>query len=381
MNLLDRLARVGLSANSLRENTLLSRLPVLPERVNFQRHAFCRQQVGWPICPDGFFIPGFSHNPEKIMATSLLALIDDIASVLDDVALLSKVAAKKTAGVLGDDLALNAQQVSGVKANRELPVVWAVARGSFINKAILVPAALAISSFAPWAVTPLLMAGGAYLCFEGFEKLAHRFLRGAGGQAAERRALVAALADPSLDLLTVEKTKIKGAVRTDFILSAEIVTITLGTVQSSPFITQLTVLSGIAVVMTVGVYGLVAGIVKLDDAGLYLSERPAGNGLRSLQRSLGRGILHAAPWLMKGLSVAGTAAMFLVGGGILTHGIPLLRHAVEALALRADGVNGVGAVLATVTPWAVNIGVGLLTGALVLLVVTLVKRIKPGNRS
>lgn len=312
------------------------------------------------------------------MATSLLALIDDIASVLDDVALLSKVAAKKTAGVLGDDLALNAQQVSGVKANRELPVVWAVAKGSFINKAILVPAALIISALAPWAVTPLLMVGGAYLCFEGFEKLAHRFLPGAAGRAAEHQALLDALADPALDLLALEKVKIKGAVRTDFILSAEIVTITLGTVQSSAFTTQLTVLSGVAVAMTVGVYGLVAGIVKIDDAGLYLSERAGASAVRQFLRSLGRLILRAAPWLMKGLSVAGTAAMFLVGGGILAYGITPLRQAIEALAKQAGAVNGAGALLATVTPWIMDIGVGLLAGALVLLGVTLVKRAKPG---
>ncbi len=311
------------------------------------------------------------------MATSLLALIDDIASVLDDVALLSKLAAKKTAGVLGDDLALNAQQVSGVKVERELPVVWAVAKGSFINKAILVPAALAISALAPWAVTPLLMAGGAYLCFEGVEKLAHRFLQDAAGHEIERDALVAALADPALDLLELEKSKIKGAVRTDFILSAEIVTITLGTVQTSPFATQLTVLSGIAVVMTVGVYGLVAGIVKIDDGGLYLSRRAGSNALRRFQRSLGRAILHAAPWLMKGLSVAGTVAMFLVGGGILVHGITPLRDAIKVLAQQAGAVNGVGAMLATVTPWAMSIGVGLLVGALVLLVITLAKQAKP----
>ncbi|MBK5205726.1 MAG: DUF808 domain-containing protein [Polaromonas sp.] len=312
------------------------------------------------------------------MATSLLALIDDIASVLDDVALLSKVAAKKTASVLGDDLALNAQQVAGVKVDRELPVVWAVAKGSFINKLILVPAALAISALAPWAVTPLLMVGGAFLCFEGFEKLAHRFMLSAAERAAEHEALLTALVDPAVDLLAVEKSKIKGAVRTDFILSAEIVAITLGTVQGSPFITQLVVLSGIAVLMTAGVYGLVAGIVKIDDGGLYLSERAGANTVHRFQRSLGRGILRAAPWLMKGLSVAGTVAMFLVGGGILTHGITPLHHAIEALAHQAGDLSGAGALLATVTPWAMNIGVGLLAGALVLLAVTLVKRVWAG---
>ena len=312
------------------------------------------------------------------MATSLLALIDDIASVLDDVALLSKVAAKKTAGVLGDDLALNAQQVSGVKANRELPVVWAVAKGSFINKAILVPAALAISAFAPWAVTPLLMVGGAFLCYEGFEKLAHKFLRSATEQAAEREALASALAGPSVDLREVEKTKIKGAIRTDFILSAEIVAITLGTVQGSPFTTQLAVLSGIALAMTAGVYGLVAGIVKLDDAGLYLSKHEGGGGWSRFQRSLGRSILAAAPWLMKALSVAGTAAMFLVGGSILTHGLPPLQHAIEAVTERVNDVSGIGPLLAAVAPLLLDALVGLVAGVLVLSAVTLVKRMKAG---
>lgn len=308
------------------------------------------------------------------MATSLLALIDDITSVLDDVALLSKVAAKKTAGVLGDDLALNAQQVSGVRAERELPVVWAVARGSFINKAILVPAALAISAFAPWAVTPLLMVGGAFLCFEGFEKLAHKFLHSAAEQATAREALSSALADPAVDLCAVEKDKIRGAIRTDFILSAEIVAITLGTVQSSPFVTQLTVLGGIAVAMTVGVYGLVAGIVKLDDGGLYLSRQARDGAMSRLQRSVGRGILRSAPWLMKGLSVAGTIAMFLVGGGILTHGVPVLDHAIETLAAQAATLAGF---LAAVTPLLADALVGVLAGALVLGGVMLVKKALP----
>ncbi len=293
-------------------------------------------------------------------ASSLIALIDDIASVLDDVALLSKVAAKKTAGVLGDDLALNAQQVAGVSADRELPVVWAVAKGSFINKAILVPAALAISAFAPWAVTPLLMVGGAYLCFEGFEKLAHRLLH--REQAAEGdAALRAAVADPAVDLLAFERDKVKGAIRTDFILSAEIIAITLGTVAESVFVTQLAVLAGIAVLMTVGVYGFVAGIVKLDDLGLYLSQRSGG-----LTRAVGRGLLGAAPWLMKFLSVAGTAAMFLVGGGILVHGVPALAHAIEA------AVPGWAAALA-------NGGVGVLAGALVLALVTAAQRLRPAR--
>jgi predicted DNA repair protein MutK len=297
------------------------------------------------------------------MASSLLALLDDIATILDDVSLLAKVAAKKTAGVLGDDLALNAQQVAGLQADRELPVVWAVARGSFVNKAILVPAALAISAFAPWAVTPLLMVGGAFLCYEGFEKLAHKLLRSRSFDDAHRQELARALANPDADLCAIEKDKIKGAVRTDFILSAEIIAITLGTVAQSEFAVQLAVLSGIAVVMTIGVYGLVGAIVKIDDFGLYLSRR-AG----ALSRRTGDAILRAAPWLMKGLSVAGTAAMFLVGGGILVHGIAPLDHAIESvaktlaevslpaastlLALLMKGLSGVaagGAVLAAVT--------------------------------
>ena len=304
------------------------------------------------------------------MASSLFLLIDDIATILDDVALLSKVAAKKTAGVLGDDLALNAQQVAGVKAERELPVVWAVAKGSFINKAILVPSALAISSFAPWAVTPLLMAGGAYLCFEGFEKLAHKYLHSKSEQADQRQALVASVSSPTVDLVAVEKDKIKGAIRTDFILSAEIIVITLGTVQASPFITQVSVLSSIAIIMTVGVYGLVAGIVKLDDGGLYLSQRVGADAWRAFQRSFGRGILWLAPWLMKGLSVAGTIAMFLVGGGILTHGITPLHHAIEQFTAKMGGV------MATIAPLLMDAVVGLITGALVLLVVTLFKRFR-----
>jgi uncharacterized protein len=296
------------------------------------------------------------------MASSLLLLLDDIATVLDDVSILTKVAAKKTAGVLGDDLALNAQQVAGVKADRELPVVWAVAKGSFINKAILVPAALLISAFAPWAVIPLLMIGGAFLCFEGVEKLAHKFLHKEEAQADQDK-LEAALLDGSVDLRAVEKEKIKGAIRTDFILSAEIIVISLGVVAGQPFQTQLVVLVGIAVAMTVGVYGLVAGIVKLDDMGLYLSQR-AG----VVTRAIGRGLLGLAPWLMKARSVAGTAAMFLVGGGILVHGVPALGHAVEAWAVNA------GSLLGGLGSMAVNAGVGIVAGAIVLAAVELGKK-------
>jgi len=263
------------------------------------------------------------------MASSLLALIDDIATLLDDVAILSKVAVKKTAGVLGDDLALNAQQVSGVDATRELPVVWAVAKGSFINKLILVPSALLISAFAPWAVMPLLMLGGLFLCYEGFEKIAHKLLHSQKEDADHHQQLVNAVANPQVDLLAFEKGKIKGAIRTDFILSAEIIVITLGTVAAVGFKEQVAVLSTIAVIMTVGVYGLVAGIVKLDDLGLYLNSlKGAGQGL---QRRIGAAILVAAPYLMKSLSVLGTAAMFMVGGSIIVHGIPPLHHWVEHL--------------------------------------------------
>ena len=304
------------------------------------------------------------------MATgSLLTLIDDIASVLDDVAILSKIAAKKTAGVLGDDLALNAQQVSGVAADRELPVVWAVAKGSFINKAILVPAALAISAFAPWLVTPLLMVGGAYLCFEGFEKLAHRFMHSRADDAQQHAELKQALADPKVDLVALERDKIKGAIRTDFVLSAEIIAITLGTVASASFTTQVVVLTGIALLMTVGVYGFVAGIVKLDDLGLWLSRRPG-----AVAQALGRSIVRAAPWLMKALSVAGTAAMFLVGGGILVHGVPVLDHAIE------QAVQQYGAVAQLLLPSVADAVVGMLAGALVLFLVLLVRSFKPGSR-
>jgi uncharacterized protein len=266
------------------------------------------------------------------MATSFLALLDDIATVLDDVAILTKAATAKTAGVLGDDLALNAQQVAGVRAERELPVVWAVAKGSLVNKCILVPAALAVSALAPWAVLPLLMVGGAFLCYEGFEKLAHKFLRGREEDDAHHAELTRALADPAIDLVAIEKEKIRGAVRTDFILSAEIIVITLGTVAAAAFPVRVAVLVGIALIMTAGVYGLVAGIVKLDDGGLYLSRRTGDTALAGMARGVGRAVLRTAPWLMKGLSVAGTAAMFLVGGGIIVHGTPPLHHAIERAA-------------------------------------------------
>lgn len=290
--------------------------------------------------------------------SSLLVLIDDIAAVLDDVALMTKMAAKKTSGVLGDDLALNAQQVSGVRAEREIPVVWAVAKGSFINKLILVPTALLISAFAPWAVIPLLMLGGAYLCFEGFEKLAHKFLHSKVEDQAEHAQLAEAVADPATDLVAFEKDKIKGAIRTDFILSAEIIAITLGIVADAQLTQQVIVLSGIAIVMTIGVYGLVAGIVKLDDLGLWLTQKPG-----QVARSIGGAILSAAPYMMKSLSVIGTAAMFMVGGGILTHGVPAVHHWIETVS------QSTGA-LAWLMPTLLNAVAGIIAGAVVLAVVS-----------
>jgi predicted DNA repair protein MutK len=297
-------------------------------------------------------------------AANLLTLLDDIASILDDVSVMTKVAAKKTAGVLGDDLALNAQQVTGVQAERELPVVWAVAKGSLLNKAILVPLALLISAFAPWAVSPLLMVGGAYLCYEGAEKLAHRWLHAEAERAAQHQNHVDNLQHAPKQTLALEKDKIKGAVRTDFVLSAEIIAITLGVTQGQPLLEQFAVLAGISVLMTLGVYGLVAGIVKLDDLGLFLSQRR-----QPLLQTGGRAILRAAPWLMKGLSVVGTAAMFLVGGGILAHGLtalaPLLHTLEAAGGWRALlGVNGLNALL------------GLAAGALLVALQSLLRQLR-----
>ena len=312
--------------------------------------------------------------------SSLLALIDDIATILDDVALLTKVAAKKTTGVLGDDLALNAQQVAGVRAERELPVVWAVAKGSARNKAILVPAALAISAFAPWAVTPLLMIGGLFLCYEGFEKVAHKLMHSHDEDKAHHDGLVQALADPKVDLVAYEKDKISGAVRTDFILSAEIIAITLGTVAEAEFTTQLTVLVGIAILMTIGVYGLVAAIVKLDDGGLYLARTAGPGGLGQLQKRFGELIVNAAPYLMRLLTIAGTIAMFLVGGGILTHGIP---HAHEWIHHLADGIGAtpsVGGLLKAITPTLVDAVVGIVAGGVTLVAVSLFQRVKGGAK-
>ncbi|ATP09148.1 hypothetical protein CF134_19990 [Aeromonas salmonicida] len=302
--------------------------------------------------------------------TSLLALLDDIASVLDDVALMTKVAAKKTAGVLGDDLALNAEQVSGVRAERELPVVWAVAKGSFRNKLILVPAAIAISALVPWLITPLLMLGGAYLCFEGAEKLAHKLLP---HDAAEGEPSSQVVPD---DLVAFEQQKVKGAIRTDFILSAEIIVIALGTVQGSSLGLQISVVAGIALLMTVGVYGLVGLIVKLDDIGLHLLQKSDGSALR---RAVGQGLLVTAPRLMHLLALVGTIAMFMVGGGILVHGWPFAHHLIEGAAGALATLPTVGTVLAAITPTLLNAVAGVVAGLLLVLAMTLVSKLKPAK--
>ena len=294
--------------------------------------------------------------------SSLLLLIDDIAAVLDDVSVMTKVAAKKTAGVLGDDLAVNAEKVTGVRAERELPVVWAVAKGSFINKLILVPLALLASFFMPWLIIPALLAGGLYLCFEGFEKLAHKFLH-ADEQARDHERLVEQLANPKVDLVAFEQKKIKGAVRTDFILSAEIIVLTLGIVADSKFITQVGVLAGISIIMTVGVYGLVAGIVKLDDAGLYLYQRQGEQAWPRFLRWFGQRLINFAPRLMKALGVIGTVAMFMVGGGILLHNIPVLGHTVEQFA------HGLQPLMAAIAPTLAGLLIGLLAGGIIVALV------------
>lgn len=300
---------------------------------------------------------------------SLLTLIDDIATLLDDVAVMTKVAVKKTAGVLGDDLALNAQQVTGVRAERELPVVWAVAMGSLLNKVILVPMALLISAFAPWAVVPLLMLGGAFLCFEGFEKIAHRWLHTSDEEQQKHADHIKANANEDVDLVEFEKEKIKGAIRTDFILSAEIIVISLGTVASAAFGHQVAVLVGISLLMTVGVYGLVAGIVKLDDLGMWMARSRAASS-----QAIGNLIVSTAPWLMKTLSVVGTAAMFLVGGSIIAHGVPWLTHFIHPVEVAA-----VSPPFVKLWQWlmtaAADALLGVVVGGMVLATVSIVKLI------
>lgn len=300
--------------------------------------------------------------------SSLLALLDDIAAVLDDISVMTKMAAKKTSGVLGDDLALNAQQVTGVRAEREIPVVWAVAKGSFINKLILVPLALLISAFAPWAITPLLMVGGAYLCFEGAEKLMHKYLHSKEdpSEKSEKMAIMS-----TEELAIFEKKKIKGAIRTDFVLSAEIIAITLGIVSSTGLMNQLIVLSLIAIVMTIGVYGLVAGIVKLDDLGFYLQKKTS-----NFLSQFGKSLIHATPYLMKMLSVVGTAAMFMVGGGILTHGIHVIYQWIEEITLVTAITPIIGPFMQLITPPIANLMFGLIIGIVLVLIFSLSKKIK-----
>ncbi len=312
----------------------------------------------------------FAGKLRGTVASSLLALLDDITTILDDVAVLTKLSAKKTAGVLGDDLALNAEQVTGVDPSRELPVVWAVAKGSAWNKVILVPAALAVSAIASWLVTVLLMLGGAFLCFEGFEKVAHKLFHPPASDDAARSAHAAAVANPAVDLVAMERDKIRGAVRTDFILSGEIVVIALGTVADKPFVTQLGVLVAMSALMTVGVYGLVAAIVKLDDAGLALTKRGGGGA------KLGRALLWGAPYLMKALSVAGTAAMFLVGGGIVVHGVPPVEALFTTWTAAAAGVPGVGGLLGFVTGVALPGLAGMVAGAVLVGLLSVAKRLR-----
>ncbi|MBY7799796.1 DUF808 domain-containing protein [Vibrio fluvialis] len=298
---------------------------------------------------------------------SLLTLLDDIATVLDDVAVMSKVAAKKTAGVLGDDLALNAQQVSGVAAEREIPVVWAVAKGSFRNKLILVPAALIISSIAPWLIMPLLLLGGLFLCFEGAEKVLEKLFH----SQPEKKPEEAIEELSQLNVEEYEQKKIKGAIRTDFILSAEIIVIALGTVQGKEMLTQIVVVSLIAVIMTAGVYGLVAGIVKLDDLGFYLERKSKGEGLRA---RLGSGLVSFAPKLMKGLTVVGTAAMFLVGGGIVVHNVPVIHHWIEPVLMDLPNLS----LVSSLVPALLNGLIGVVAGLVIVAVMEVVHKVR-GN--
>ena len=284
--------------------------------------------------------------------SSLFTLLDDIASVLDDVSLMTKVAAKKTAGVVGDDLALNANQITGVRAERELPIVWAVAKGSLLNKAILVPLALLLSVYAPYLVLPLLMAGGAYLCFEGAEKLLHRLFH----RHDETPDTV-----PD-HIAGDEKSKIRGAIRTDFILSAEIVIIALGSLQEASTTVKILALCAVGVAITAGVYGLVAAVVKADDFGAALLRR--GGRLLPL---LGRAILLLMPWFMRLLGVIGTLAMFTVGGGIFVHNIPALHHLMQALALDGAAAGMLGDLLA-------GLAIGSAVCALVLPAANLLRR-------
>ena len=250
--------------------------------------------------------------------SSLFTLIDDIASILDDVALMTKMAAKKTVGVVGDDLALNANQVTGASSDRELPIVWAVTKGSLVNKIILIPIALLLSAFLPWLIVPLLMIGGAYLCFEGVEKILHKFI--AHEEHEEKKTFN-------------EAAKIKGAIRTDFILSAEIIIIALGELTEASLLTRIISLSIVGIGITIFVYGLVALIVRADDFGLYLIKKGG------VAKSIGNAILVIMPKFMRSLSFIGTLAMFLVGGGIFVHNVGFIHHLLADYQL-ADGLLG-----------------------------------------
>ena len=295
---------------------------------------------------------------------SLLTLLDDIAAVLDDVALMSKMAAKKTTGVLGDDLALNAQQVSGVASEREIPVVWAVAKGSFKNKLILVPSALLISAFIPWLIMPLLLIGGLFLCFEGAEKILEKlFPHSHQHEEKEEQVNTGESAEE------YEKRKVAGAIRTDFILSAEIIVIALGTVTGSSIVTQILVVSLIAVLMTIGVYGLVAGIVKLDDLGFYLERTSNGEGLKA---KLGGALVAFAPKLMKMLAIVGTAAMFLVGGGIVVHNVPAIHHLIEPIIMDFRGHT----IATAIVPTLLNGVIGVIAGLVVVAAWTAVEKVR-----
>jgi predicted DNA repair protein MutK len=315
-----------------------------------------------------------------LAGSSLFTLLDDIATLLDDVSVLSKVAAKKTAGVLGDDLALNAEQVSGIRAERELPVVWAVFKGSAINKAIMVPIALLLSAFAPWIIIPLLMLGGAYLCFEGFEKLVHRYLH-APEEREEHQQRLKAVADKRIDMVAFEKKRIRGAIRTDAILSAEIIVIVLGTVQEADLVTRIMVLSFLAAAITVGVYGLVAGIVKMDDVGLHLIEKQGDRRLAGFQRWMGRLILRMAPKLMSTLSIVGTAAMFLVGGGILVHGIPIVADGLHVLEVWAYSLPSGGWFIGPLVSILYNGLFGVIAGGVIVGSYLGFKRLLPNRRA
>jgi len=310
-------------------------------------------------------------------AANLLALIDDIATLLDDVAAMSKVAAKKTAGVLGDDLALNAQQVAGVRADRELPVVWAVAKGSFKNKLILVPLALLISAVSSILITFLLMLGGAFLCFEGVEKVVHTLFHGKDEKQVHKDELRRMLDDQQADILAFEKRKIKGAIRTDFILSAEIIVITLGAVQAATFGVQVAVVSVMAIAITIGVYGIVAGIVKLDDAGLYLTRQSNESIVGKVRHFCGMALIVLSPYLMKALSFFGTIAMFAVGGGILVHGLPFLHHARDRiLESLGKGLSFDFSALGFVSPMLVEISFGFVAGLILVAMQMLFVRLK-----